>query len=100
MPWENGAMSSSAAEVEVLLATWNGERFIEEQLESLFRQTFQNFRLIVRDDASTDSTLEIVERYGSRYPGRVVVYVNPSRQGPCRTFSLLAENSVAPYVAL
>jgi glycosyltransferase involved in cell wall biosynthesis len=99
IPLENRAMSSSSAEIDVLLATWNGERFIEEQLESLFRQTFQNFRLIVRDDASTDATLEIVERYRSRHPGRVVVHVNPSRVGPCRTFSLLTEDSVAPYVA-
>ena len=92
-------MSSSSAEIEVLLATWNGERFIEEQLESLFRQTFQSFRVIVRDDASTDSTLDIVKRYRSRYPGRVVVHVNPCRMGPCRTFSHLAETSTAPYVA-
>jgi glycosyltransferase involved in cell wall biosynthesis len=92
-------MSSSAAEIDVLLATWNGERFIEEQLESLFRQTFQNFRLIVRDDASNDSTLDVIERYRSRYPGRVAVHINPCRRGPCRTFSLLAEDSVAPYVA-
>jgi glycosyltransferase involved in cell wall biosynthesis len=90
---------SSSAEIEVLLATWNGERFIEEQLESVFRQRFQNFRLIVRDDLSTDSTLEIVERYRSRHPDRVVVSLNKCRMGPCRTFSLLAENSVTPYVA-
>jgi glycosyltransferase involved in cell wall biosynthesis len=99
IPREDRAMSSSAAEIDVLLATWNGERFIEEQLESLFRQTFQGFRLIVRDDASNDSTLDIVERYRSRYPGRVVVQVNPCRMGPSRTFSRLAETSVAPYVA-
>jgi Glycosyl transferase family 2 len=93
------AMSSSAVEIEVLLATWNGERFIEEQLDSLFGQTFQNFRIMVRDDASTDSTLNIVERYRSRYPGRVLVQINPYRKGPCGTFSLLMEDSVAPYVA-
>jgi glycosyltransferase involved in cell wall biosynthesis len=92
-------MSSSAAEIDVLLATWNGERFIEEQLESLFRQTFQRFRLIVRDDASNDSTLDVIERYRAQYPGRIVVHINQCRMGPCRTFSLLAQTSVAPYVA-
>lgn len=92
-------MSFSAAEIEVLLATWNGERFIEQQLESLFDQTFQNFQLIVRDDASTDSTLDVVERYQSRYPDRIVVHVNSCRKGACRTFSLLMEDSRAPYVA-
>jgi glycosyltransferase involved in cell wall biosynthesis len=93
-------MSSSPAEVEVLLATWNGERFIEEQLKSLFGQTFRNFRLIVRDDASTDSTLNIVEQYRLRFPDRIVVHINQYRRGPCRTFSLLMEDSAAPYVAL
>lgn len=93
-------MSPLPTEIDILLATWNGERFIEEQLNSLFRQTFQNFRLIVRDDASTDSTLKIIERYRSRYPERVVVHLNSCRRGPCRTFSLLMENSAAPYVAL
>jgi glycosyltransferase involved in cell wall biosynthesis len=86
-------------EIDVLMATWNGSRFIEEQLDSLFRQTFQNFRLIVRDDGSSDSTLQIVEQYRSRHPDSVLVRKNPSRQGACRNFSLLAEESTAPYFA-
>jgi glycosyltransferase involved in cell wall biosynthesis len=81
------------------MATWNGARFIEEQLASLFSQTFQDFRLIVRDDGSKDSTLSIVDKYKDRYPGRVVIRRNLSRKGPCRTFSLLADESVAAYVA-
>jgi glycosyltransferase involved in cell wall biosynthesis len=86
-------------EIDILMATFNGSRFIEEQLDSLFCQAFQNFRLIVRDDGSSDSTLEIVEKYRSRHPNRVIVRKNPSRLGPCRNFSLLAEESTAPYFA-
>lgn len=85
--------------VEVLMATWNGDRFLEEQLESLFAQTFQNFSLIVRDDGSTDSTLEIIHKYRLRYPKRVVVCRNPVRLGACRNFALLIEESSADYVA-
>lgn len=81
------------------MATWNGAQFIGQQLDSLFRQTFQDFRLIVRDDGSSDSTLQIVEQYRCRYSDRVTVRTNLSRQGSCRTFSLLAEESAAPYVA-
>ncbi|MGC1373944.1 MAG: glycosyltransferase family 2 protein [Candidatus Sulfotelmatobacter sp.] len=92
-------MRSIEPEIEVLMATWNGARYVEGQLDSLFSQTTQNFRLVVRDDGSSDSTLCIVERYKARYPDRVAIRKNPSRQGPCRTFSLLAEESVAPYVA-
>jgi glycosyltransferase involved in cell wall biosynthesis len=86
-------------EVDVLMATRNGALFIEEQLDSLFGQTFQNFRLIIRDDGSSDSTLQIVERYQSRYMQRIVVCRNMKHQGACRTFSLLAQESTAPYVA-
>jgi hypothetical protein len=86
-------------EIDVLMATWNGSRFIEEQLDSLFCQTFQNFRLIVRDDGSSDSTLQIIEKYRSRRPDRVLVRKNTSRQGACRNFSLLAEEATAPYFA-
>lgn len=87
------------AEIDVLLATCNGEQFLEEQLESLFRQTYQDFRLIVRDDASTDLTLEILERFRRRCPASVEIHRNSHRQGACRNFSLLTEQSKAPYFA-
>src|SRR6266446_3486951 len=92
-------MKSRNYEIDVLMATWNGSRFLGEQLDSLFSQTFQNFRLLVRDDGSTDSTLQVVEEYRSRYPDRMFVRTNRGRLGACRTFSLLAEESTAPYVA-
>ena len=92
-------MRSTKPEIEVLMATWNGERFLEEQLDSLFAQTFQDFRLVVRDDTSSDSTMEILERYRSRYPERIEIRKNASRLGACGSFSLLAQESVASYVA-
>jgi len=92
-------MNSWNYEIDVLMATWNGSPFLEEQLSSLFCQTFENFRLLLRDDGSTDSTLQIVEQYRSQYPDRVFLRNNLARQGACRTFSLLAEESTAPYVA-
>jgi glycosyltransferase involved in cell wall biosynthesis len=92
-------VNSAERKIEILMATWNGERFIEEQLSSLFSQTFGDFRLIVRDDGSSDSTLAIVEQYRTLYSDRVVIRKNSSRQGPFRTFSLLLEESSSPYVA-
>jgi glycosyltransferase involved in cell wall biosynthesis len=92
-------MELTNPQVEVLMATWNGASFLEEQLDSLFGQTFRDFRLIVRDDGSADATLEIVERYKANYPGQVVIERNPERLGPCRNFAMLAQESTAPYVA-
>ncbi|MGL5972186.1 MAG: glycosyltransferase family 2 protein [Oscillospiraceae bacterium] len=57
--------------VDILLATYNGEKFIEQQIKSLFSQTYQNFKIIIRDDGSTDGTIKIIESYVSKYPDKV-----------------------------
>lgn len=49
--------------VAVLLATYNGEKFLEEQINSLINQTYTNFDIIIRDDGSRDQTLKIIEKY-------------------------------------
>lgn len=51
------------ATVSVLLSTYNGEKYIREQLESLRKQTFQDFQIFVRDDGSKDKTVEILREY-------------------------------------
>jgi glycosyltransferase involved in cell wall biosynthesis len=50
-------------EVAVLLSTYNGSCHIIEQLESLARQKYKNFRVYVRDDGSTDDTVQKLKEY-------------------------------------
>ena len=52
--------------VSVGLFVYNGERFIEETLQSILNQTFTDFELIISDNASTDRTAEIAEAYAKR----------------------------------
>ena len=47
--------------IVILMATYNGEKYIEEQIQSIISQTFQNWELYVRDDGSSDSTVHIIE---------------------------------------
>ncbi len=47
-------MASDNANVDILLATYNGAAFVEAQLDSILAQTHKNWRLVVRDDVSTD----------------------------------------------
>ena len=47
----------------ILLSTYNGEKYLKEQLDSLFSQNYKDFKLIVRDDGSTDKTKEILNSY-------------------------------------
>lgn len=57
--------------VAILLASYNGEKFIKEQLDSLLMQTEGDFSLIIRDDGSTDKTFEIEQDYARRYPDKI-----------------------------
>lgn len=56
--------------VVIALSTYNGETYIEELLDSLLRQDYPNFKIVIRDDGSTDKTREIVDLYCSNYPAQ------------------------------
>ena len=49
--------------IVILLATYNGEKYIKEQLDSILLQTYSNIEVIARDDMSNDKTLEILKSY-------------------------------------
>jgi len=58
--------------VKILLSAYNGEPYIEEQLQSLFAQTYKNIEIYVRDDGSTDGTARILRNYAES--GRIILY--------------------------
>jgi len=85
-------------EIDVVLATYNGELYIDEFLESLAAQEEVNIHLIVSDDGSTDSTLEIVKHHESKFH-KVTVLKGP-RKGPMSNFFFLLRASQRNFVAL
>lgn len=52
--------------VLIMMATYNGEKYISKQLDSIINQSYTNWKLIIRDDLSTDKTLKIVEDYAKK----------------------------------
>lgn len=93
--------TTDASRVDILLATFNGARFIEEQIESLFRQTYRNWRVLARDDGSVDGTIEILRRYAERHPDQFVLITdNDGNLGYIGNFARLMEQSTATHVAL
>lgn len=85
--------------VQILLATYNGARFLREQLDSLFNQTYQDFRILIRDDGSTDDTLLIIEEYQRKFPDKINVLTdNLKNVGATQNFGVLLENASADYV--
>jgi len=89
------------ASIDVLMATYNGERLIAEQIESILRQSHQDWKLTVRDDCSTDGTCAIVRDYARRHPDRIVAQERPTASRSAqRNFLEMLAGSDAPYVML
>lgn len=85
--------------VDILLAVYNGERYLSEQIDSILAQSFQDWRLIMQDDGSTDRTVELAQQYVSRYPDRMQFFCNPRNSGsPQKNFFSMFKRSSAPYV--
>ena len=86
--------------VDILLATYNGERYLDQQITSILEQQYGNWRLIIRDDGSTDSTLQIISKYAQSYPEKIQLLDDTSgRLGPSGSFDKLLQFSTAPYIA-
>lgn len=61
-------MIKSANMIAILMATYNGENFISQQLDSIVSQSFCDWELFIRDDGSTDNTIAIIKEYENTYP--------------------------------
>ena len=85
-------------EIEVLLATFNGELYLSEFLDSLSKQHGVKIHLVVSDDGSTDRTLEIVEEFRNEFASLNIL--NGPKLGPAKNFFFLIQNSSHSFVAL
>lgn len=74
--------------IDILMATYNGERYLKEQIESILKQTYTNFRLIISDDCSTDNTKQILEEYRKK-DSRIEVYYQTENLKNTRNFEFL-----------
>jgi len=78
--------------VTILMCTFNGEEYIEDQLDSLQCQTYQNWRLIVSDDGSTDKTLRILNQYKKKWGAKKIQIVKGPQFGFSANFMSLLQN--------
>lgn len=65
-------MNSRKNTVAICMATYNGERFLGEQIDSILRQTYTDWILFIRDDHSSDRTPEIIAEYVRKYSGKII----------------------------
>ena len=82
--------------VSIGLPVYNGERYLAESIESILNQTFTDFELIISDNASTDSTPEIIERYVSK-DDRIRASRNETNIGGARNANKVFELATGRY---
>ncbi len=85
----NSRYSDTQPLISIALATYNGSKFLREQLDSIYSQTYKNIEVVAGDDCSTDDTTAILEDYRKRYGLRY--QVNERNIGFIRNF----ENTIA-----
>jgi len=86
--------------VAVLLAAFNGEKYLKQQLDSILSQTYKNFKIYISDDCSSDLTPKLLEQYQKKYPQKIFYTVNKKNIGFVKNFEQLIKNCTEPYLAL
>jgi glycosyltransferase involved in cell wall biosynthesis len=71
--------------VSIVMATYNGEKYLQQQLDSIFQQTYDNIEIIAVDDASTDNTLNILNTYSLKH-NNMKVFSNETNIGYIKNF--------------
>lgn len=74
--------------IDVLLATYNGEKYLTEQIESILNQTYRNIRILISDDCSKDNTREIIKEYQKK-DSRIHAYFQKNNLGYIKNFEFL-----------
>lgn len=78
--------------IAIVLASYNGEKYINDQINSILRQSYDNWHLFIRDDASSDNTLKLEKHMAAKYPEKITVYSNQTElHGPKHNFFALSK---------
>jgi glycosyltransferase involved in cell wall biosynthesis len=85
--------------LSIAMATYNGEKYVQEQIDSILEQTYRDFELIICDDCSTDNTLKVIQEFCSN-DVRIYVYKNEKRLGYIKNFEKALCLCHGDYIAL
>lgn len=85
--------------ISIALATYNGEIYIREQLDSILSQTYQDFEIVICDDCSTDSTWEVLQEYRQK-DERIRIYRNTTNVGFKKNFEKAISLCNGEFIAL
>lgn len=86
--------------VTIVMTTYNGEKYVGEQIDSILSSTYKDIMLQVYDDVSTDSTMDILKKYADTYPDIIHVYQNKTNLGVTRNFLNAISRTTSDYIML
>ncbi len=84
--------------IDILMASYNSEKYIRNQLDSILNQTFNDFLITIYDDVSTDNTIDILSQYKLQHNNKISYKKNQKNVGVIKNFSNLLGNSSADYI--
>ena len=85
--------------VSIALTTYNGEKYLKQQVDSLLSQTYKDIEIVVCDDGSTDSTINILQKY-SASDSRIKVFFNEKNLGFAKNFEKAISLCSGEFIAL
>jgi glycosyltransferase involved in cell wall biosynthesis len=85
--------------ISIAMSTYNGERFIKEQIDSILEQSYSNLELIITDDGSSDKTIDIIKDYQKK-DIRIKLYQNETNLGFVQNFAKAISLCGGEYIAL
>lgn len=85
--------------VDVLVATYNGEKYLREQLDSIIKQTYKNIRILISDDCSKDRTQEILQEYEKK-DDRIKIFLHDRNLGSNKNFEFLLRQVESKFYML
>ncbi|MBN1973070.1 MAG: glycosyltransferase family 2 protein [Sedimentisphaerales bacterium] len=84
--------------IDILLATYNSSKYLGQTIESIIKQDFPDWRILIRDGGSTDNTLQIIEKYTQNYKEKIFFFPAAGTACACENFSALLLKSSSDYI--
>lgn len=84
--------------VSIIMPAYNAEKYIEEAIQSVLKQTYTNWELIITDDKSTDDTEKIIKKYQDQ-DKRIKLYALSKNQGVANARNIAIQNAEGRYIA-
>lgn len=91
-------MIENAPLVSVIIPVYNAEKYVEQAVRSIMKQTYQNLEILITDDCSTDSSFEILKKLAEE-DSRIKLFRNAENQKIVRTLNALVERASGKYIA-